>query len=223
MMGDAAAEPSGAPPAGAAPLSDAPKDPKLIIEIGWTDAEQVAELLARGRHVVVVEGDPALVEAARARFRVALAGGRLRLIEGAVAGVAAGHDKVAYRCRGGDRMVTVSLLSVSDVLERFGVPARLAIRDCDAAAVGVAALARFRERPDRVSVAVALGAEVVAAIDGLAGLGYRRFRLAADRQPWSRWRSGTALRRRLGLGLVARFVVGRRPTVGRLEAALNSP
>lgn len=170
----------------------------LIFDVGMHDGTDTAYYLAKGFRVVAVEANPALVEAARARFSTEIDQGRLKLIPAAIAetrgsipmAVADGmtiwssiDPGFIERNRGVDyRYVDVPTITFTDVLTEYGVPYFLKVDIEGNDMLPIRALHEVEARPRFVSIESSVTghkpefANVFEELTRLWGLGYRRFK-----------------------------------------------
>jgi hypothetical protein len=72
-------------------------DTDLIYDIGLHKGEDTDYYLKKGFRVVGMEANPDLVNHCKTRFKSAIAGGQLRIIEGAIAPASSGDTVTFYR------------------------------------------------------------------------------------------------------------------------------
>src|SRR5215470_745629 len=72
-------------------------NPNLIFDVGLHRGEDTDFYLKKGFDVVAIEANPELVAQCKIRFQDAMARGRLRIIEGAIAPPAIGEKVAFYR------------------------------------------------------------------------------------------------------------------------------
>jgi FkbM family methyltransferase len=167
----------------------------LIFDVGLHRGEDTDFYLKKGFRVAAFEADPDLVAHCKARFRDAISGGRLQIVEGAIAPETAGERLAFYKnlqksvwgtidaswaernAKIGARSVKVEVVRV-DVVEAFrtiGVPFYLKV-DIEGAD-HMDGLHRLKDRPRYISIeaeAVDL-TRLVAQLDALRDLGYHGF------------------------------------------------
>jgi len=76
--------------------------PNLIYDVGLHRGEDTDFYLKKGFDVVALEANPELIAQCKLRFQDAIAHGRLRIIEGAIAPTSAGEKVTFYRNPRGD-------------------------------------------------------------------------------------------------------------------------
>jgi len=169
----------------------------LIFDVGLHRGEDTDFYLKKGFRVAAFEADPDLVAHCRARFRDAISGGRLQIVEGAIAPETAGERLAFYKnlqksvwgtidaswaernAKIGARSVKVEVVRV-DVVEAFrtiGVPFYLKVDIEGADHLVLDGLHRLKDRPRYISIeaeAVDL-TRLVAQLDVLRDLGYHGF------------------------------------------------
>jgi FkbM family methyltransferase len=181
------------------------KHPDLIYDVGMHKGEDTWFYLQKGFRVVGFEANPDLVQHCRERFRDFICQGQLTVVEGAIVSpgsVNGGPQKVPQKVqfyRNADRSVwgtvvagwaerNTRLGAPSQVIEtdavdfvstvqRHGVPHYLKVDIEGLDLVCVAALRRFRERPDYISIESdkTSFAAIRREINTLAELGYDSF------------------------------------------------
>jgi FkbM family methyltransferase len=169
----------------------------LIFDVGLHRGEDTDFYLKKGFRVAAFEADPALVAHCKVRFRDAISGGRLQIVEGAIAPETAGERLAFYKnlqksvwgtidaswaernAKIGARSVKVEVVRV-DVVEAFrtiGVPFYLKVDIEGADHLVLDGLHRLKDRPRYISIeaeAVDL-TRLVAQLDALRDLGYHCF------------------------------------------------
>lgn len=170
----------------------------LIFDVGMFDGGDTDFYLKAGYRVVAIDANPAMIDAARARFATAVADGRLTLVNAGISrlpGSAIFHVSdnaewssfnrgIATRNGTPSREVEVPTMPFGDVMARYGVPhyAKIDIEGLDdvcVEAIGDTA------RPTYVSVETEASAnaepppetEALALLEALRQAGYRRFKL----------------------------------------------
>ena len=159
----------------------------LVFDVGMNNGDDTAFYLECGFRVVAVEANDALCRQVAARFPEAIASGKLKILNVAVAGepgqvefwINEDHPEgsaldVASAARGGHRhrKVTVPAIRFGTLLREHGVPHYLKV---DIESADHFCLEGLREvgRPEYLSVEVS----DVALVDACHDLGYRRFML----------------------------------------------
>jgi FkbM family methyltransferase len=180
----------------------------LIFDVGLHRGEDTDFYLKKGFRVAAFEADPALVAHFKVRFRDAISGGRLQIVEGAIAPETAGERLAFYKnlqksvwgtidaswaernAKIGARSVKVEVVRV-DVVEAFrtiGVPFYLKVDIEGADHLVLDGLHRLKDRPRYISIeaeAVDL-TRLVAQLDALRDLGYHGFQpIQQARMPWT--------------------------------------
>jgi FkbM family methyltransferase len=172
--------------------------PDLIFDVGLHKGEDTDFYLKKGFKVVAFEAHPELIAHCKARFGDAIADGRLRIIEGAIAPRAAGERIVFYmnlqisvlgtidttwaeRNRMlGMRSVTVEVerVDIGKAFRTFGIPFYLKIDIESADHVVLDGLRQLEGRPRYISIESEKVdfARLVAELNTLRDLGYRRFK-----------------------------------------------
>jgi FkbM family methyltransferase len=170
------------------------KQSDLIYDFGANEGQDTAFYLAKGFRVVAVEANPDLVDMLRATFADALADGRLVLVPHAIAPEAGqqitfyvnddnSHWSSSHRDWGtrqdtAYREISVVTVTTADVLAEHGCPYYLKV-DIEGEDMNVLhALAATKARPPYVSVEE----HGVEAIDLLAAMGYRHFKIVNQQQ-----------------------------------------
>jgi FkbM family methyltransferase len=181
-------------------LLETPKYRDLIYDIGLHKGEDTLFYLRKGFRVVAIEADPDLVAHCVERFQDFIQRGRLTIVQGAIVDPASGSvgGKVAFfkndevsvwgtvcedwakrndRRGSPSRRIEVDALDLADVISAHGVPRYMKIDIEGADAFCLAALARFRHRPDYLSIESDRGGydNLLREIDTLAALGYDAF------------------------------------------------
>ena len=180
---------------------DTLKDPDLIYDIGAHLGEDAEFYLRKGFRVVAIEADPDLARACRHRLQPFLDQGRLTIVEGAIVdpgALGAGQQSVRFykndanpvwgtvRAEWAERNerlgalsvpIDVGVIDLADVMRTHGVPHYMKIDIEGVDLVCVRALARFRARPDYVSLESdkTSFATIVGEIGALHALGYDAF------------------------------------------------
>lgn len=172
--------------------------PDLIFDVGLHRGEDTDFYLKKGFRVVAFEADPDLVAHCKARFRDAIAEGRLQIVEGAIAPEMAGEHVAFYKNlqksvwgtidaswaerneKSGARSVKVEVVRV-DIVEAFltlGVPFYLKVDIEGADHLVLDGLHRLKDRPCYISIeAEELDfTRSVAQLDALRDLGYHGFK-----------------------------------------------
>jgi FkbM family methyltransferase len=170
----------------------------LIFDVGLHRGEDTDFYLKKGFRVAAFEADPSLVAHCKARFRDAIAEGRLQIVEGAIAPETAGERLAFYKNlqksvwgtidaswterneKSGARSVKVEVVRV-DVVEAFrtfGIPFYLKVDIEGADHLVLDGLHRLEDRPRYISIeAEAVDfTRFVAQLDALRDLGYRGFK-----------------------------------------------
>jgi len=170
----------------------------LIFDVGLHRGEDTDFYLKKGFRVAAFEADPDLVAHCKTRFRDAIAGGRLEIVEGAIAPETAGGRLAFYKnleksvwgtidaswaernAKMGARSVRVEVARV-DVVEAFrtlGVPFYLKVDIEGADHLVLEGLHRLKDRPRYISIeAEAVEFPRLAAqLDVLRDLGYHSFK-----------------------------------------------
>ena len=182
-------------------LFDTPKHPDLIYDIGAHLGEDSEYYLRKGFRVVAIEADPDLARACRHRLQPFLEQGRLTIVEGAIVepgALAAGQRSVRFykndansvwgtvrpewaerneRLGSSSVPINVAVIDLADVMRTHGVPHYMKIDIEGVDRVCVRSLARFRARPDYVSLESdkTSFAAIVGEIGELHALGYDAF------------------------------------------------
>ena len=166
----------------------------LVYDVGMHRGEDTAYYLAKGYRVVAIEANPELVSECRKRFSVAIASGKLTIVEGAVAPETEGDvpfyvdsvsvwgsidpDWVARKhVDSVQRRITVPAIDLAACMREHGVPHYLKIDIEGADRLCFESLKSLPERPDFLSFeAESHDFDAVQAdLDLLDQLGYRRF------------------------------------------------
>jgi FkbM family methyltransferase len=172
--------------------------PDLIFDIGLHKGEDTDFYLRKGFKVVAFEADPELVAHCKARFRESIAGGRLRIVEGAIAPEAAGDRIVFYKNlqksvwgtidaswadrnkKLGTRSVKVDVerIDIVDAFRTYGTPFYLKVDIEGADHVVLDGLRRLEDRPRYVSIeAEEINfTQIVPELNALRDLGYQGFK-----------------------------------------------
>ncbi|MBE2317974.1 FkbM family methyltransferase [Solirubrobacter sp. CPCC 204708] len=178
----------------------------LIIDAGMHVGQDTAYYLDKGFDVVAVEANPVLARAAEERFAGAIAAGRLRVLNVAVAertgtaSLSVSDDATIWSSLDADfvrrneafgtryRTVDVPAVRFDELLADVGIPYYLKIDIEGLDMLCVRALHRFDDRPAYVSLESKVsvgGASYADAFDELAhlwALGYRRFKYVDQRR-----------------------------------------
>jgi FkbM family methyltransferase len=172
--------------------------PDLIFDIGLHKGEDAAFYLKKGFRVVAFEAHPDLVTHCKIRFADAVAAGRLRIVEGAIAPQAAGARIAFYKNlqksdwgtidakwverneRLGTRSIRIEVARV-DLAEAFrlnGMPFYLKIDIEGADHVVLDELRQFKDRPRHISMEANTVefARLTAELKALQYLGYTAFK-----------------------------------------------
>jgi FkbM family methyltransferase len=179
----------------------------LIYDVGMCDGADTAYYLAKGFRVVAIEANPALVERNRIRFSRELEGGRLIIVDKAIAPDAGRisfdiHSTNEHwssivtsrrpQMNGQFKTIEVECITLDAVVRQRGVPYYLKIDIEEADLCAIQSLDRLSDRPKYVS-AESHSPDIV---ECLHRQGYRFFKLvdqAAKNQlrmwPW-KWREG---------------------------------
>jgi FkbM family methyltransferase len=113
------------------------KDSRLIFDLGMNNGDDTAYYLSQGFNVVALDANPTLCERAQSRFRTAINGGRLKILNAAIwekSGEATFYVNLdndhwssldigwagrnASRCR----EISVPCVTLSSLFDEFGVP-----------------------------------------------------------------------------------------------------
>ena len=169
----------------------------LVYDVGAHLGEDTDFYLRLGYRVVAVEAHPGHVAHLKQRFTHEIAGGRLVVIDKAIA---SGSGRIPFyvsdanpawsttdsewaarnaQVGAGSAEIEVDATPLAAIIERHGIPcyAKIDIEGADQACLED--LAGFPSRPPYVSVEAPTNkwAQVVAQIDALGSLGYRRFQV----------------------------------------------
>lgn len=172
--------------------------PNLIFDVGLHMGEDTAYYLAKGFDVVAFEANPGLIAHCKARFQDAIAQGRLRIMEGAIASPQHGDTLTFYvnkkssvwgtiesdwvqrneRLGTESEAIMVPRVDVGAAYRTFGVPHYLKIDIEGADRVALDELKKFSARPQYVSVESEKVdfEELRAEFDLLSALGYAKFK-----------------------------------------------
>lgn len=171
----------------------------LIYDVGLHKGEDTDFYLKKGFDVVAFEANPDLVAHCKNRFKEAIATGRLRIVEGAIAPESAGGTLTFYQNKqlsvwgtidaewaernrssfGADSVeVVVKRVDVADVLQEYGVPFYVKVDVEGADHLVLDALGSFEIRPQYISIESEKNdfAKLQSEIDLLVGLGYKKFK-----------------------------------------------
>ena len=69
----------------------------LVYDVGLHKGEDTEYYLKKGFRVIAIEANPQLISECKARFREAIALGRLQIVEGAIAPASAGNTVIFYK------------------------------------------------------------------------------------------------------------------------------
>jgi FkbM family methyltransferase len=170
----------------------------LIFDVGMHEGEDTDFYLQKGFKVVAFEANPELISKCKGRFKDAIAQGRLRLVEGAIAPRSAGDSVVFYKnafsiwgtidqgwaarneMLGADsEKIEVPRVDIGDAFRAFGVPFYLKIDIEGADALVLEELKTCGALPHSLSIEcekvsyAALCADVLR----LGELGYKKFKV----------------------------------------------
>jgi FkbM family methyltransferase len=173
-------------------------DPDLIFDVGLHKGEDTDFYLKKGFKVVAFEANPDLVAHCKARFQGAIAGQRLRIVEGALAPEAAGERIVFYRNlqksdwgtidprwverneKFGTRSVKIEVgrVDIAEMFRTHGIPFYLKIDIEGADHLVLDELGRFEDRPRYISMEAEKAdfSQFVAELNSLGHLGYTKFK-----------------------------------------------
>ncbi len=160
---------------------------QLIVDLGLHLGQDTAFYLKKGFNVVAVEANPALADAARQRFKRALAKGQLIIIN---KGIARNAGELTFYvnktnsawssfvreigARGGKfDSIKIETISLPSLLSEYGMPYYLKVDIEGYDEIAVASLAEFQTRPKFVS----LENGSPRSLKLLVSLGYDRFKL----------------------------------------------
>lgn len=169
----------------------------LVFDVGAHLGEDTAYYLKLGFRVVAVEAHPDLAGSIRRRFATQIAGGRLTLVEAAIADepgeivfhvcdsssvFGTTHQDLAERnARHGHRShaVDVQTVRMEELFQQHGVPHYLKVDIEGSDMLAIEALAGLEARPSFVSVEAGIGDRhfLVGQFDTLERIGYRRFKV----------------------------------------------
>jgi FkbM family methyltransferase len=192
----------------------------LIFDIGSHKGEDTDFYLKKAFKVVAFEANPKLIAHCKTRFADAIADGRLRIVEGAIAPEAAGERIVFYenlrasvwgtigaswaernRALGTQSVVVeVERVDIVEAFRTYGVPFYLKIDIEGADSVVLEGLRQLEGRPRYISIEAEKVdfARLVAELNALRDLGYHRFKAVQQaRIPGSRIATTTRRGRRL--------------------------
>ena len=172
--------------------------PDVIFDIGLHKGEDTDFYLKKGFKVVAFEADPDLSAHCRARFQEPIAGGRLRIVEGAIAPEGAGERIAFYRnlknsdwgtieanwAKRNEKLGTQSVkieverVDLVDAFRTHGIPFYLKIDIEGADHVVLDELRRFETRPRYISIEAEKVdfSQLVAELNALRDLGYKAFK-----------------------------------------------
>jgi FkbM family methyltransferase len=172
--------------------------PELIFDVGMNDGSDTAYYLFKGFNVIAVEANPTLCEAAAKRFSEAVAAGRLRIENVAIAkdpGVLPFYISSKDIWSSFDRATAtkdgctataldVTCLRTADLFAKYGVPYYLKV---DIEGADSFCLADLDANCLPVYLSFECGKESSGEVKKLEGLGYKRFKLI--NQAWLEFRS----------------------------------
>jgi FkbM family methyltransferase len=170
----------------------------LIFDVGLHKGEDTDFYLKKGFKVVAFEADPDLVAHCKIRFQEAIAGQRLRIVEGAVAPETAGERIAFYKnlqksewgtidpkwMERNERLGTHSVkmeverVDLAEMFRTHGVPFYLKLDIEGADQVVLDELQRFEDRPRYISMEANTVdfSQLVASLNSLKHLGYTAFK-----------------------------------------------
>jgi FkbM family methyltransferase len=169
----------------------------LIFDVGMHEGEDTDFYLRKGFEVVAFEANPELIARCKDRFKDAIAQGRLRIVEGAIAPASAGETvtfyKNAYSIWGtidsdwanrndmlgaASEKIVVPRVDIGAAFRDFGVPYYCKIDIEGADALVLDELATGTERPHCLSIETekVSFASLKADVMRLTELGYRKFK-----------------------------------------------
>lgn len=170
----------------------------LVYDVGLHRGEDTDFYLKKGFDVVAVEANPELIAQCKVRFQEAIACGRLRLIEGAVAPASAGEKVTFYRNyrkpvwgtiedawaernakRGyNSERIETHRVDIGKVFSSFGIPFYLKVDIEGVDRLVLESLKKFATRPRYVSIEAETAnfAKLQAEVALLHDLGYTKFR-----------------------------------------------
>jgi FkbM family methyltransferase len=189
-------------------------DTDLIYDIGLHKGEDTDYYLKKGFRVVGMEANPDLVNHCKTRFKSAIAGGQLRIIEGAIAPASSGDTVTFYRNdtatiwgtidaawaernakRGhNSEKIELSRVDMVEVFRIFGIPLYLKIDVEGADSVVLDSLLNFTDRPRYLSIESDKVdfSRLKEELSTLQELGYSKFKAVQQRSiPGTRIRGNT--------------------------------
>jgi len=146
--------------------------PDLIYDVGLHRGEDTDFYLTKGFNVVAIEANPELVAICKARFRDAIAAGRLHILEGAIAPLSAGSSVTFYinkrssiwgtidpswaernaRLGFASEKIELPRIDIDEVYRSFGIPFYLKIDVEGVDRLVLESIKAFEDRPRFVSV-----------------------------------------------------------------------
>jgi len=173
----------------------------LVFDVGLHRGEDTAFYLAKGFRVIAIEASPSLVADAKEKFRDSIAGGRLTIVNVAIAEMPGPIDffanpisewgtirkewanRNANLGSASSHVLTVTGVNFSSIIEEYGTPYYLKVDIEGADLLCLEAL-----KKPRVPKYVSIESDMVSwqslehEFDVLKGLGYRRFKVVPQHQ-----------------------------------------
>jgi FkbM family methyltransferase len=183
----------------------------LVYDVGLHKGEDTEYYLKKGFKVIAIEANPQLISECKARFREAIALGRLQIVEGAIAPASAGNTVIFYKnlnasiwgtidpawadrnaSRGhASEQVELNRIDIEGTFRTFGIPFYLKIDVEGADMLVLDSLKLFGERPQYISIEAEKVefSKIKQELVTLRELGYSKFKAVQQR-----WIPGTKIR-----------------------------
>lgn len=175
----------------------------LVYDVGLHKGEDTEYYLKKGFRVIAIEANPQLISECKARFREAIALGRLQIVEGAIAPASAGNTVIFYKnpdfsiwgtidpawanrnaSRGHpSEQVELNRIDIEGIFRTFGMPFYLKIDVEGADMLVLDSLKLFGERPQYISIESEKVdfSKVEQELVSLRQLGYSKFKVVQQR------------------------------------------